>query len=103
MGYVIDWIHISLPAGAGLLGRRRLYAVGGSMYSSLMTRYDASAGCWLSCDGPRTPRLHAAVTGCSGLLYVAGGRSQVNQVLAAVEVSSSTMGVFHHIWLTPFS
>jgi hypothetical protein len=54
------------PAGAGLLGRGELYVVGGGMYSSLLVRLDAAAGCWHSCEGPRTPRLHAAVAGASG-------------------------------------
>ncbi|KAF6256002.1 hypothetical protein COO60DRAFT_1702518 [Scenedesmus sp. NREL 46B-D3] len=77
----------ALPfAGAGLLGRGELYVVGGGMYSSLLVRLDAAGGCWHSCEGPRTPRLHAAVAGAAGLLYVAGGRSQVNQVVATTEV-----------------
>ncbi|WIA18794.1 hypothetical protein OEZ85_003478 [Tetradesmus obliquus] len=77
----------ALPfAGAGLLGRGELYVVGGGMYSSLLVKLDAAGEAWHSCEGPRTPRLHAAVAGASGLLYVAGGRSQVNQVVATAEV-----------------
>jgi hypothetical protein len=36
------------------------------MYSSLLVKLDAAGGCWHSCEGPRTPRLHAAVAGASG-------------------------------------
>ncbi|KAF8064617.1 Klhl12 [Scenedesmus sp. PABB004] len=76
----------ALPfAGAGLLGRSGLHVVGGGMYASVLARLDAGAGAWLACDGPRTPRVHAAVAGCAGLLYVAGGRSQANQVVPTVE------------------
>eukprot|EP00878_Enallax_costatus_P014242 GHUV01014897.1.p1 GENE.GHUV01014897.1~~GHUV01014897.1.p1 ORF type:complete len:549 (+),score=161.79 GHUV01014897.1:230-1876(+) len=57
----------ALPfAGAGLLSRGELYIVGGGMYSSLMARLDIGDGCWHTLEGPKTPRLHAAVTGSSG-------------------------------------
>eukprot|EP00879_Flechtneria_rotunda_P007896 GHRR01008273.1.p1 GENE.GHRR01008273.1~~GHRR01008273.1.p1 ORF type:complete len:683 (+),score=193.75 GHRR01008273.1:294-2342(+) len=77
----------ALPfAAAGLLRRGELYAVGGSMYSTLLARLDANLECWHSCQGPRTPRVHAGITGAAGLLYVTGGRSHVSQVVATAEV-----------------
>jgi hypothetical protein len=68
LSYSIIYVHLPFQhiAGAGLLGRGELYVVGGGMYSSLLVKLDAAGGCWHSCEGPRTPRLHAAVAGASG-------------------------------------
>jgi hypothetical protein len=57
----------ALPfAGSGLLGKGELYVVGGGMYSTMLARLDRSGDCWHLCEGPKTSRLHAAVTGAAG-------------------------------------
>lgn len=53
-------------AGAGLVGRGELYVVGGGMYSTLLVRLEPGCDAWAGCEGPRTPRLHAAVTASAG-------------------------------------
>lgn len=56
------------------------------MCSNYMARLDVVNEEWHNCEGPALSRLHAGVTGSAGLLYVTGGRTQVNVVVSAVEV-----------------
>ena len=56
------------------------------MFTSAVERWDAGSEEWQACAPLTTPRIHSAVAAAAGSLFVVGGSSQINQVLASVEM-----------------
>lgn len=65
-------------AGSAAAGRDCV-VVGGTMFSSYVTRYDSSQRAWVPCRPLTTPRIHSAVAALDGCVVATGGRSQVTQ------------------------